>query len=96
MIKVLKYILFKSIHRKVTIVHSHTMISSSPTNDPTFSMDSNKKLNNKTEYDNLTKSIYYPLNKRNNQQFVNESYDNYSSISNQQQNLGNCYLGRLL
>ena len=69
----------------MTTVHSHTMISSSPTNDPTFSVNFDNKINDKAAYDNLINSVYYPLNKRNNQQFIKESYDNYSSISNNQQ-----------
>jgi hypothetical protein len=58
------------------------MISSSTANDLTFSMN----LNDKPTYDNLTNSVDYPLNKKSNQNFIDDQYDNYPIISNQQQN----------
>jgi hypothetical protein len=58
------------------------MISSSTANDLTFSMN----LNDKSTYDNLTNSVHYPLNNKSNQNFIDDQYDNYPIISNQQQN----------
>ncbi len=66
------------------------MLSTSTANDLTFSMNLNNTKNEKSAYDNLTKSIHYPLNKKTNQHFIHDAYDNYPILSNQQQNsLGN-------
>lgn len=67
------------------------MLSSSTTNDLTCSMNLINTKTEKSPYDNLTKSIYYPLNKKLTQHFIHNAYDNYPIMSNQEQNsLGNC------
>jgi hypothetical protein len=62
------------------------MISSSTTNDLTFSMNYNDRKTERSAYDNLNNSIHDPLTKKFNQNFFNEEYDNYPIISNQQEN----------
>ncbi|CAF3673591.1 unnamed protein product [Adineta steineri] len=71
----------RSIRRTGNNFYPHDILSSSITNDLTSSMNLNKTKNDKSTYDNLTNSIHYPLNRKS-----NKHYDNYSIISNQQQN----------
>jgi hypothetical protein len=57
------------------------MLSSSTTNDLTYSINSNHK---KSTYDNLSNSMHYPSDKN------SDPYDNYPMKSDQQQSsLGN-------
>ncbi|CAF0929616.1 unnamed protein product [Rotaria sordida] len=76
----------RSIHRTTTVLHPQPILSSLTTNDLTFSMNLNNENNDKPTYDNLTGLIYNSFNKKSNQYFNNNSYDNYSNISNQHQN----------
>jgi hypothetical protein len=62
------------------------MISSSTANDLTLSTNLNDTKTEKSAYDNLTNSVHYPLNKKSNQHFIDDQYDNYPIISNQPQN----------
>ncbi|CAF3338920.1 unnamed protein product [Rotaria sp. Silwood1] len=75
-----------SIDHTATVRHPHSILSSLTTNDLTVAMNSNNTNNDKSPYDNLTTANYYPFNKRSNQHFNNDPYDNYPSIPNQYQN----------
>ncbi|CAF2491689.1 unnamed protein product [Rotaria sp. Silwood2] len=80
----------QSIQNKATVLHPNSMLSSLTTNDLTFSMNLNNKNKDKSTYDNIPNAIYYSFNKKSNQHFNSNPYDNYPSISNQYPNpLGN-------